>query len=170
MSMKIIAPIAAGVLLAMAGAAQAATKTASFTVSATVAKNCIISATDMNFGTFDLDDVTDRATTSDILVRCTNGTDYEVRLSTGGSGDFANRRLVSGGNSLVYNLYTGSGATDPVWGDGTTAGTDAVNGSGTGMGIGQQDLLVVHGRIPAVGNETALPGTYTDSITATIEY
>ena len=44
MSMKIIAPIAAGVLLAMAGAAQAATKTATFKVSATVGKNCVISA------------------------------------------------------------------------------------------------------------------------------
>jgi len=169
MSKKIIAPIAAVVLLALAGAAQAATKTASFTVSATVAKNCIISATDMDFGTFDLDDVSNRTTTSNILVRCTNGTNYEVRLSPGGSGDFANRRLASGGNSLVYNLYTGSGATDPVWGDGTNS-TGVVNDSGTGMGIAQQDTLVVHGRIPAAGNETALPGTYTDSITATIEY
>ena len=55
MSMKIIAPIAAGVLLAMAGAAQAATKTASFQVSANVGKNCVISATNLNLGTFDGD-------------------------------------------------------------------------------------------------------------------
>jgi spore coat protein U-like protein len=52
MRKQIIAPIAAGVLLAFAGAAQAASKTASFTVSATVGKNCVISAGDLALGAF----------------------------------------------------------------------------------------------------------------------
>ena len=49
MRKQIIAPLAAGVLLALAGAAQAATKTASFTVNASVGKNCVISAGNLAF-------------------------------------------------------------------------------------------------------------------------
>ena len=45
MRKQIVAPLAAGVLLALAGAAQAATKTASFTVSATVATPPVSRAT-----------------------------------------------------------------------------------------------------------------------------
>ena len=47
------AGVTAGVLLALAGAAQAATKTDSFQVSATVSKNCVIDAPDLNLGIFD---------------------------------------------------------------------------------------------------------------------
>ena len=104
MSMKIIAPIAAGVLLALAGAAQAATKTAGFQVSANVTTNCVISAADLILGTFD--GTNNLTSTSAITVRCTNRTGYVVDLSTGSSGSFANRTLVNGGSSLVYNLYT----------------------------------------------------------------
>ncbi|MCX7065189.1 MAG: spore coat protein U domain-containing protein, partial [Proteobacteria bacterium] len=68
--------IAAGVLLALAGAAQAATKTGSFQVTATVSKNCIISAPNLNLGIFD--GTNDLTMSSTISVNCTNLTPYTV--------------------------------------------------------------------------------------------
>jgi len=160
-----VAPIAAGLLLAVAGTAQAATKTAGFQVSANVVTNCVISAADMNLGTFD--GTNNLASTSAITVRCTNGTDYDVDLSTGSSGSFANRTLVNGGSSLVYNLYT-AGDFATIWGD-TTSSTGRLGGTGAGMGTAQ--TLTVHGRLLASQNTGAIDfGTYADSITATITY
>jgi spore coat protein U-like protein len=168
MSRHIIAPIAAGVLLAMAGAAQAATKTASFNVTASVAKNCIISATALSFGAFD--GTNDLANTSSIAVRCTNGTAYDLNLSTGGSGNYPNRRMTDGTDNLFYNLYT-DGTYATVWGDGVTASSGNVDGTGTGMGSAQEVTYTVHGRLRAVDNTGPIgAGNYSDTIVATVVY
>jgi len=166
MRRQILAPIAAGVLLALAGTAQAATKTANFTVSASVAKNCIISAANMNLGSFEGDN--NLTATSNILVRCTNLTGYSLALSAG-SGAFANRTLVNGPDSLIYNLYT-DGTYGTVWGDGSGA-TQVVPGTGAGMALAQQQTHVVHGRLLASANDNPVgPGGYSDNIVATITY
>ena len=129
--------------------------------------NCLISAEDMNFGTFELNDTTDQQTTSDILVRCTNGTGYSVALSTG-SGSYTNRELLNGSDKLLYNLYTNA-TYSVVWGD-DTGDTDKVSGLGTGMGIANLQTLKVHGRILGSENLGAKPGAYTSNIVATITY
>jgi spore coat protein U-like protein len=168
MSKKIIAPIAAGVLLAMAGAAQAATKTSSFTVSASVGKNCIISAGSLALGEFIGDN--DLTAESDITVRCTAGTNFGIALSDGTTGTYAGRRMVGpGGDFLVYNLYT-TDTYAAVWGD-DTGDTDIVGGQGTGMGIAGEQTRTVYGRLLAVDNEDPVEaGAYTDTIIATITY
>jgi spore coat protein U-like protein len=166
MSKKIIAPIAAGVLLAMAGAAQAATKTSSFNVTASVAKNCIINTANLNLGVFD--GTSDLTASSNILVRCTNLTAYSVALSPG-SGVFGNRTMVSGTNSLIYNLYTDN-TYGTVWGDGTGT-TSVVSGAGSGMGIAGEKTHTVFGRLLASANAGGVDaGAYSDTITATITY
>lgn len=161
MTMKLIAPTAAGLLLAVAGAAHAAQKTATFTVSATVLDNCVISAANMNLGTFD--GTNDLAATSDISVSCTNGKAYDVSLSAGNSGNSAARTLSNGVQSLVYNLYTSAGY-GTIW--------DAANVvSGTGAGMATTNTHTVYGRLLASDNTGAIDaGTYTDTITATIVY
>ena len=165
MSMKIIAPIAAGVLLAVAGAAQAATKTTTFQVSATVAKNCIISAGPMSFVGFD--GSADVTAASTITVRCTNGTAYDVNLSTGSSNDYQTRRMLNGAAYLEYNLYVNG--TNTIWGD-TTNGTGRP-ATGTGAGLGTAQTLTVDGRLPVTANNAAADAlTFTDVITATIIY
>lgn len=165
MSMKIIAPIAAGVLLALAGAAQAATKTSQFQVSATVAKNCIISTSDLTFVGFD--GSADVAAASTITVRCTNGTTYDVNLSTGSSNDFQTRRMTNGSAYLEYNLYVDG--TNTIWGDTTNGTGRPVQGTGTGLGTAQ--TLTVDGRLPVTANNAAADALlYTDTITATIIY
>ena len=165
MKKHLVAPLAAGILLALAGAAQAATKTATFNVSATVVDNCTISAAALNLGTFD--GTNNLTANSTITVRCSNGTDYTVDLSPGSSGSFANRTLTNGANSLVYNLYT-AGDFQTIWGNGQNT-TGRVSGLGTGMG--NAITHTVHGRLLASQNQGAIDaGDYSDTITATITY
>jgi len=159
------APIAAGVLLAIAGGAQAATKTASFNVTATVANNCVISANPLALGTFD--GTNNLAATSTVVVRCTNGTAYNVDLSTGASTNYAARTMSNGTTSLVYNLYTDTTYTN-IWGDGST-GTVRVGGTGTGFAADRN--ITVAGRLLASANTGPVDaGNYTDTIVASIVY
>lgn len=159
--------IAAGVLLALAGTAQAATKTDAFQVSATVAKNCVIDAPDLNLGSFD--GTNNLNASSTISVRCTSGTTFNVDLSTGNSGSYAMRTLVNGADALNYNLFTSSAYTT-IWGDGS-ASTGRGSGTGAGMAAVNAQSLTVYGRLQASDNTGPVAaGTYTDNITATVTY
>ena len=161
-----IGTISAAVLLAVAGSAAAATKTDTMQVSATVAKNCIINAPDLNLGTFEGDN--NLTASSTISVRCTSGTTFFVDLSTG-AGTYANRTMSNGTDTLSYNLYTNNTYTT-VFGDGTGS-TGRGSGTGAGMAIGNAQSLIVYGRLLASANTGPVgAGTYTDTITATITY
>ena len=163
----IVAPIAAGLLLAAAGPAMAATKTATINVSATVVDNCIIGAGALNLGTFD--GTNDLAASSSVTVRCSAGTDYFVDLSTGSSGSYANRTLVNGAFRLIYNLYMANDY-NTVWGN-SLNGTGHAIGIGSGMGVGNETTHTVYGRLLASENTGIIDaGTYADTITATITY
>ena len=169
MRKQVIAPLAAGVLLAFAGAAQAATKTASFTVSASVGKNCVISAANLALGEFVGDN--DLTAQSDITVRCTANTTFDIALSDGNTGSFAGRRMVGPGSDyLVYNLYVSNAANAAVWGDGTDS-TDTVGGTGAGMAAANAVTSTVYGRLLAADNQGPVgAGAYSDTIVATITY
>jgi spore coat protein U-like protein len=166
MRSSLLTPVAAGVLLALAGTAQGATKSSTFQVTATVSKNCVMSAAALNLGTFD--GTNDLTASSNITVNCTNGTPFTVDLDKG-SGTFAMRTLKAGTDVLNYNLYTAN-TYATVWGD-ATGTTGHVTGTGTGMGAPQTQTLTVFGRLRAVDNTGSFSaGTYTDTITATITY
>ena len=68
-TVKILTGLSAGILLALTGGVQAATKTDTFVVSATVNANCFIDATDLTFPGFD--GSVNVLGTSNIEVRCT---------------------------------------------------------------------------------------------------
>ena len=170
MNRKNVALLTAGVLLALAGTAQAATRTASFVVSATVNDNCLISAGDLTFPAFD--GTNSPTSTSTITVRCSSGTDYTVDLSQGSSNDYAAREMVNNlsttGTPLVYNLYT-SNAYTTIWGDNSTGGTGHISALGAGMGT--PVAHTVYGRVLASDNTGDIDaGSYSDTITATITY
>lgn len=166
MKKYLVAPVAAGIMLAVAGAAQAESKNASFTVSATVAKACTIDANNMDMGTWSGTGNLDGTTT--VTVKCTNGTSYNVALDNGTNGtSTADRKLGDGAERLSYNLYRDSGRTQ-VWG--STIGTDTVSGSGNGMATANERNIDVFARIAQADLLAAKPGTYTDSVTATITY
>ncbi len=168
MRKQILAPLAAGVLLALAGAAQAATKTASFTVNASVGKNCVISAGNINFLAPFVGD-NDLTAQADITVRCTNLTGYDISLSAGSSTDFTAREMVQGADVLVYNLYT-DGTYGTVWGDGSGT-TAVVSDVGEGMAPANAINHTVYAQLLAVDNvDPVEAGAYLDTIVATIEY
>jgi spore coat protein U-like protein len=167
MNRKNVALLTAGVLLALAGTAQAATRTSTFNVTATVNTNCVITTPDLAFGTFD--GLVDTSATSIITVRCSNGTPFFVDLNGGSSGDVANRTMtsVSSAVPLRYNLYTDA-AHNQLWGNGQN-GTGRASGTGGGMGTAR--TFTVYGLLDADLNTGEVDaGSYADIITATVNY
>ena len=143
------------------GTALAATATTTFQVTATVQATCLISATTLAFGTYNGTLVT---STSTISVTCTNTTPYNVGLDAGlATGATVTTRKMQGpsGALLNYGLYRDSGHTNN-WG--TTVGTDTQSGTGNGSA----QTLTVYGQLGA--NQFVTPGSYSDTITATISY
>jgi len=167
MKKYLVSPVAAGILLAVAGAAQADSKNASFTVSATVAKVCAITAETLAMGTWS--GTGDLEGASTINVKCSTGTGYSVDLSAGASSpSLTDRKLVSGTDLLSYNLYRNAARTQ-IWGDGAD-GTYVVGGTGTGMANANNQPLPVYAKILEADLLAAKPGAYSNTITATVTY
>ncbi|HEY2858526.1 MAG TPA: spore coat protein U domain-containing protein [Terracidiphilus sp.] len=135
--------------------------TSSFTVTATVQATCSISATSLAFGTYASVAIN---STSTLSVTCTNTTPYNVGLNAGtASGATVTNRSMTGPGAakLGYKLFRDSGRT-LNWGN--TVGTDTLAGTGTGA----LQSLTVYGQLTA-GQHVA-PGSYADTITATLTY
>lgn len=160
--------IIAGITLALlfaTGSSYAATETTTFGVSATIADSCSVSASALAFGTIDPIANVDTDATTTIDVTCSNSTTYDVGLDAGTtSGATVTARQMTDGaaNTLDYSLYSEDTRTTN-WGD--TVGTDTV--SGTGNGTAQ--TLTVYGRVPS-GQQTAVTGSYSDTITVTVTF
>lgn len=166
MKKNLLAAVAATLALTMGGSAMAATKVANFNVTAAVAANCFISATNLAFGNY-LQEAGNVDASSTISVRCSTGTTYAVALSAGSSGSTAAREMEFLTNNLTYNLYSDAGRTT-VWG---ALVADDVDGVGAGLGTAASQTLTVYGRLPDSAANQLLPvGSYTDAIVATITY
>ncbi|MGN6729521.1 MAG: Csu type fimbrial protein [Rhodanobacteraceae bacterium] len=134
-----------------------------FTVTATVGKKCTVNAATLDFGT-PVGVLTSAIPgTSTINVQCVVGTPYSVGLDGGqNSGNNINaRKMVLGGNSVSYQLYSDSARTQ-VWGN--TANTDTVQGTGTG----NPQSLTVYGKVPP--QPTPPAGTYNDIVVVSVTY
>ena len=141
--------------------AVASTATTTFNVTATVQATCLISANNLGFGTYSGSAI---ATTTTMSVTCTNGTTYNVGLNAGtAAGATVTARAMTGPGAatLSYALYEDSGHSTN-WGN--TVGTDTK--AGTGNGSAQS--LTIYGNLTA--NQYPTPGSYSDTITATITY
>jgi spore coat protein U-like protein len=144
-------------------AGQTAYGTFPFTATATVINNCNITATNVAFSATGL--LTSALTaTGSISAQCTNGDAFEIALNGGSSGSVAARAMQrsGGGGSVNYQLYLDAAHANP-WGDGTS-GTSMATGTGSGV----TQALTVYGQVPA--QTTPAPGSYTDTITATISF
>lgn len=129
-----------------------------------VTAQCSASTIGVAFGTIDPFSASTVDSTGTITVTCLVVNSYSVSLSTGASGTYSPRTLVSGANTLNYNLFLNS-ARSTIWGDGT-GGTSLVSGS---IGL----LLLpnnhtIYGRIP--GGQNLASGSYSDTITVTVTY
>jgi spore coat protein U-like protein len=141
--------------------AHSATATATFAVSASIVAGCGITAAPLAFGAYTGVQVDAE---SSLSVNCTNTTAYSVGLGAGTSGGTAPARQMSGtpvANKLFYALY--SDVTRAInWGD--TGGTGLI----TGTGSGSAQSIPVYGRM--VTGQLSPPGTYADTITATVTF
>lgn len=145
-------------------AVQAATKTTTFQVTATVTESCTVTATDLAFGNYD-PSAADNEQTSTITVTCTKGSDYDIGLNKGISGaDVTTRQMIDTVSTDLLNYSLFSDASRTVnWGD--TVSTDTVH---VGTATGAAEAHTVYGRIPAGQYVTA--GSYSDTITVTVTY
>jgi spore coat protein U-like protein len=147
-------------LTSTSAVAQANPATTTFGVSATVLKDCIVSATALGFGNYT---GAVNSAQSTITVTCTNSTTYTVGLGPGlaTGATVTTRQMQNGTNLLNYGLFS-NGTWTTNWGN--TSGTNWV--SGTGNGAGQ--ALTVYGQIPA--GQYVVPGSYADTISVTVTY
>jgi spore coat protein U-like protein len=128
-------------------------------VTETILKNCMVTATNLAFGTY-LATATSTST-STISVTCTNTTPYNVGLSGGASGNVAARTMINGTHVLKYSLFQKSTYTTN-WGN--TVGTDTEAGTGNGL----VQPLTVYGQL--LSGQFVQAGAYSDTITATVTY
>jgi spore coat protein U-like protein len=100
---------------------------------------------------------------STVSVTCTNTTPYNVSLDPGLStgATVSNRSMTGGGVLLNYSLYRDSAHT-LNWG--STVGTDTL----AGIGNGSPQSLTVYGQLSAA--QFITPGSYNDTVTATVTY
>jgi spore coat protein U-like protein len=135
---------------------------AAFTASATYSATCSVSAATLNFGSTGVLAAALDGTTS-LTPTCSATTPYTIGLDGGSAGasDPAQRKMSNGGAQITYGLYQNAGRSQS-WGNNT--GSNTVAGTGTGSG----QTLTVYGRVPA--QTTPAPGTYSDSIIATLTY
>jgi spore coat protein U-like protein len=131
---------------------------------------CSVAATGISFGTYNPADTGALTGSGTVTVTCTLiGLSYSwnLYLSTGNSGSFSTRKMTSAGKSLGYNIYTSSGY-GTVWGDGT-AGTGIQTGGPVLLSVGT--LTVPYSMYGQITPLQDLPsGTYTDTITVTLNY
>lgn len=132
-----------------------------FDVRGGVSSSCTLSAGILDFGTKGTLGVQVDGSSS-LTVTCNAGAPYVLSLGPGGAnGTPLARRMTQGTSFVTYGLYQDANRAVP-WGD--TAGVDTLSGSGTGAG----QAVHVYGRVPV--QPTPAPGTYTDTVVATVTF
>lgn len=159
---QIVFGVAASIFCMMsANAASAQTVTGNIEVSADVSTVCSFDTTPLAFGETALAGATPGTAT--VSVTCTDGGAYSVGLGNGLHNVAAQRNLVSGANTLAYELYQDAGRANR-WGD---AGAELVLGTGNAAA----QLLTVYGEINAGQALVSGNGTpYTDTVLVTVTY
>lgn len=167
---RTVLAVAMIMLLAAAGAYAANPATASFDVTANVAKNCTIAANAISFGSYD--PVSANATspldaTGTLTLNCTKGVIYSIALDSGANGGKVTgvtRAMLgaSSGDYLGYELYQDSNHSS-VWG--STAGNYPTGTSTSRASVN----FTVYGRIPA-GQDVGVDASYKDTINVTLNY
>ena len=133
---------------------------ASFTVQATVAANCLIAVSNLDFGLHGLID-SEVTASGGVDVTCTPNSTYSIAMD-GGLAAATNpeqRLMRSGTNTIAYGLYADQAHSRP-WG-----ATGSALVSGTGAGAVQS--IPVFGR---VAPQPAAAGNYTDTVIVTVTY
>jgi spore coat protein U-like protein len=166
---KILSASLLAASLAAVGGANAGTTTTTFPVTATVATNCLVSATALGFGTY-TQGAGNVNQTSTVNVNCSLGTGFNVGLNAGSTpaATVTTRKMLNGANQLAYTLYSDA-ARSVNWGN--TVGTNTVPGTGAGFGAGNVVALTVYGQVPdSAANQGVPAGNYTDTVLVTVTF
>ncbi|MEK6805839.1 MAG: spore coat U domain-containing protein [Pseudomonadota bacterium] len=157
--------IGAAAALSVGFAAQAASQSTTFNVTATVVSACSLSAANLAFGNYDPLSAVNTDGTSTVTVTCSLLTPYNLGISAGtyGSGVSARKMQIGAGtDTLDYSLFRDVLRT-LNWG--ITVGTDTLSALGTGIAV----PTTVYGRIGS-GQVSAPIGAYSDTVTVTVTY
>ncbi len=142
-----------------------------FTVYATVAANCTISLSSMNFGSASAPILSNVTNTATIGATCTSTTPYSIGLDNGQNASGTQRRMksTSGAAYINYGLYVDSGYTEP-WStaSSSTGCTNGVNTCVLNTGTGSNQNITVYGEVPPQTSPTV--GSYSDSVVVTLTY
>jgi spore coat protein U-like protein len=155
-----IAFAAAAAVAALAFApriASAATVGTTFTVTAAVTKACTVSAQNISFAAgYDPNAASAATATGTVSLTCTKGVNYSVALASAGGWKLSD--TVTPANKLNYQIL--QGATTTVW--------DATNLVSASAPTKATIPLVATASIAAGQDVPA--GTYTDTVTVTVNY
>ncbi len=140
-------------------------------VGAAHAATCTISATGVAFGTYNVFATSPGDSTGSIRFRCTgpgnssgNRISVTIGISRGASTTFTPRTMSGPVDALGYNVFRDAARTS-IWGDGT-AGTQVY--ANTNVPRNTNVTVTMYGRVPAQQDVRA--GTYTDTLTVTIDF
>lgn len=143
--------------------------TAVIKISATVRKNCLITTTDVAYGSYD--PVGANATapldaTGTVVLTCTKGTTAEISLDGGANGLGSTRRMTNGATGtpeyLTYELYQDNSRAT-VWNN-----TDSGKLKPPAAPSKDPRTFTVYGRVP--GAQDVPVGSFNDSIVATVNF
>jgi len=141
-----------------------------------------MSSSGLAFGSYDPTSPTAVSTSGSIGFNCTYtgaGFTATLTISTGSSGNYNNRTLIFGAQSLNYNIYVNAADTE-IFGGGTGTGSSGtwyyylcypgggVFCAGGGGQSGTTYVAPMYGLLPAGQDVSA--GTYSDTILATLTF
>ncbi len=129
---------------------------------------CQVTIGHLSFGPYDAFACTDSCTSGALTVHCSMSPAPTVRVRSAPSavsGTFNPRRMrqAGGQETLAYNLYVDPAGTQ-VWGDGS-GGTLTLNEN---VQAGRPWRVTIYARIPP--GQDVTPGTYTDTLSITIDF
>jgi len=154
-----------GVAMSASTSLYAVQQTAQTTVKVTARVNafCQITASDLDFGAYSAQSSTPLQVSTMLRATCTPETTYNIGLNEGASpgATVTARKMVSGANSLNYQLYSDVNRTK-IWGN--TVPTNSVWGVGTGTEL----THTVYGSVPA--KQVVPEGDYSDTISVRLYY
>jgi spore coat protein U-like protein len=127
---------------------------------------CSAGATGVAFGTYTPMTPAPLVSTGSVTVQCFTfvPASVTISLSTGASGTYTPRSLVSGTSTLHYNLFLNAAMTQ-IWGNGNGGSQSE---SLTVTGFPGSATATIYGAIAQL--QDPAPGTYTDTITVTVNY
>ncbi|HVR42216.1 MAG TPA: spore coat U domain-containing protein [Thermoanaerobaculia bacterium] len=139
--------------------------TTTLPVSANVLSECLVSASDLDFGSYDPIGANAAApllADATLSVFCTRGTTASIGMNLGTSAVAGQRFMTGPGSQLAYGLFQDAARSQP-W-----SLTSSMTASSSSKDVPVGNGLLIHGSIP--GAQDAVAGNYVDTVQAVVNY